>query len=287
MGAKLSTFSIVAADPETGEVGVAVQSKFLAVGAAVSHARAGVGAVAVQAHPNILHGEMGLDLMSSAGFDPQETIDYLLKDDQGVNSRQLGIVDIHGRSASFTGSDCFQHAMGVTGPCYACQGNILASAEVVPAMAGTFEATPGRLPERMVQALRAGQAEGGDARGVEAAHLYIVKPGGGYGGNHDRYIDLRVDHHDDPIEELWKLLSLHRLYFDRPTQEDLIPIDQELLAEIAELLRQAGHWKEGDDVPGALENYMGWENLEERWVGPDYIDPKVLEHLRAHGTNLE
>jgi uncharacterized Ntn-hydrolase superfamily protein len=280
MSEKPSTFSIVATDLSSGEVGIAVQSKFLAVGAVVSHARAGVGAIAIQANLNYLHGEMGLELMSSAGFDPQTLIDYLLKEDQLKNTRQLGIVDINGLSASFTGKDCFDYAMSENGSCYACQGNILASERVVPAMAYSFRNSIGQLPERMIEALEAGQNEGGDARGMESAHLLIVKPGGGYGGNHDKFIDLRVDHHDDPINELSYLLSLHRLYFERPDKSDLIFIDDELFKEIASLLRKTGHLEEGDDVQNALEDYMGWENLEERWVGGKHIDPKVLDHLR-------
>lgn len=284
---KLSTFSIVAADPERGEVGVAVQSKFLAVGAVVSHARAGVGAVAVQAYPNVLHGEMGLDLLSSAGFDPQSTIEYLLKEDQLKDSRQLGIVDVNGHSASFTGKKCFEYAMSATGPCYACQGNILATDKVVPAMADAFKNATGLLPERMIEALIAGQEAGGDARGMESAHLYIVKPGHGYGGNHDRYIDLRVDHHDNPIKKLVKLLSLHRLYFERPDKSDLLVIDSHLEAEIAVMLNKLGKWQDGIEFSEALENYMGWENLEERWAGRDYIDSKVLEYLRKHIEELD
>jgi uncharacterized Ntn-hydrolase superfamily protein len=284
--AGLSTFSIVAADPEAGEVGVAVQSKFLAAGAIVSWARGGVGAVATQAFAEVTFGPRGLDLLAE-GLDPRDALDRLLRDDEGRESRQVGMVGADGRSASFTGKECFEHAGSVTGPGYACQGNILATDRVVPAMGESFEATAGtgmRLAERLVEALRSAQREGGDRRGMEAAGLLIARPGGGYGGNHDRAVDLRVDHHDDPIEELGRILELHRLYFDRPREEDLLVVDAGLEEEIAGHLDRLGKRPEGSDLWSALEDYMGWENLEERWAGPGRIDPKVLAYLRAHAA---
>jgi len=282
MSPKPSTFSIVASDPSAGEIGIAVQSKFLAVGSVVSHARGGIGAVATQANLNFLHGSYGLDLLGSAGFSPEEVIESLLKGDEQRNTRQLGLVDASGRSASFTGPDCFPFAASITGSNYACQGNILASAEVVPAMASAFESSKGFLAGRMIEALRAGQRAGGDRRGMESAHLYIVKPGYGYGKNHDRYIDLRVDHHPKPIEELTKLLELHHLYFERPKKEELIQIGTELEEEIRESLIILGRWTSGEDLMQALADYMSWENLEERWVGQEYIDQKILMYLRDH-----
>jgi uncharacterized Ntn-hydrolase superfamily protein len=277
-----STFSIVAADPQAGEVGVAVQSKFLAAGAIVPWARGGVGAVATQAFAEVTFGPRGLDLLAD-GLEPAAVLDRLLEGDEGRETRQVGIVDEHGRASSFTGAECFEHAGSNTGPGFACQGNILASDRVVPAMAEAFEATARggmRLAERMVEALRAGQREGGDRRGMEAAGLLVARVGGGYGGNHDRAIDLRVDHHDDPIEELSRLLSLHRLYFERPAEKDLITVEAQLEAEIAGLLSAAGKLQPGGDVWDALFDYMGWENLEERWVDRGRIDPKVLDYLR-------
>lgn len=281
-----STFSIVAADPEAGEVGVAVQSKFLAAGALVPWARGGVGAVATQAFAEVTFGVRGLDLMAS-GFGPQDAIDRLLLHDEGRESRQVGIVAADGRSASFTGAECFEHAGSATGLGFACQGNILATDRVVPAMAESFEATArtgARLAERLVEALRAGQREGGDRRGMEAAGLLIARPGGGYGGNHDRAVDLRVDHHHDPIEELGRILGLHRLYFDRPREEDLLVADAAIEEEIARLLDGLGKRPVGSDLWTALQDYMGWENLEERWAGPGRIDPEVLGYLRAHAA---
>jgi uncharacterized Ntn-hydrolase superfamily protein len=273
------TFSIVAADPETNEIGVATESKFLAVGAVVPWARAEVGGVATQAVCEVTFGPRGLELLAS-GMDPQAALDSLLDGDPGRAGRQVGIVDAVGRSASFTGPDCFEHATSLTGPGYACQGNILASARVVPAMADAFEGSSGPLADRLVATLRAAQREGGDRRGQESAALLVVKPGGGYGGTHDRYIDLRVDHHDEPIEELAGHLALHRLYFDRPREEDVIVADAALASEIAGLLEKLGVLPAGRDMWDALSDYMGWENLEERWAGRDRIDPTVLEYLQ-------
>jgi len=273
------TFSIVAADPEASEVGVATQSKFLAVGAVVPWARGGLGAVATQSFADATFGPRGLDLLAE-GLDPQSTLDRLLSDDERRETRQAGIVDASGRAASFTGKECFEHAASLTGKGHACQGNILASEDVVPAMAAGFEGATGPLAERLIEALRAGQRAGGDRRGQEAAALYVAKPGGGYGGNNDRYIDLRVDHSDQPIEELASLLSLHRLYFERPRQQDLLDADESVETEIRDLLAKLGRLDDGKGLWESLSDYMGWENLEERWAGAGRVDPKVLEYLR-------
>ena len=274
------TFSIVAADPDANEVGVAVQSKFLACAALVSWARGGVGAIATQAFAEVTFGPRGLDLLEQ-GLEPAEVIGRLTGDDGLRAQRQVGIVDAEGRSASYTGAECFEHAASVTGSCFACQGNILAGERVVPAMAEAFEAAKGApLAERMVESLRAAQREGGDRRGQEAGGLYVARPGGGYGGNHDRYVDLRVDHHDQPIEELARLLDLHHLYFQRSDPSELIEADDRLQAEIGLHLERVG--KRRDDLWKDLQEYMEWENLEERWAGPGRIDPRVLDYLRRH-----
>ena len=281
-----STFSIVAVDPEAGEAGVAVQSKFLAAGAVVPWARSGVGAVATQAFADVTFGVRGLDLLEE-GVEPQAVLDRLLDGDDKREERQVGIVDMSGRSASFTGSLCFDWAGGETGEGFCCQGNILAGLDVVAGMAEAYrrELAAGRpLADRLVEALRAGQQAGGDRRGQEAAGLLVVKPGGGYGGNHDRWLDLRVDHHDEPIEQLANLLDLHRLYFGRARDEDLIAVDNALEWEIRGHLESLGQAEPGADLWPALEDYMGWENLEERWAGPGRIDPRVLEYLRAHAA---
>jgi uncharacterized Ntn-hydrolase superfamily protein len=275
------TFSIVAANPATGEVGVAVQSKFLACAALVSWARGGVGAVATQSFAEVTFGPRGLDLLEG-GVPPEAALDRLLEGDQQREMRQVGMVAADGRAASFTGTECFEHAGSVVGDRHACQGNILASDRVVPAMSEAFLSYDGPFPERLVEALRAGQREGGDRRGQEAAGLYVAKPDGGYGGNHDRYIDLRVDHHPDPIEELARILDLHRLYFERPRPEDLVEATPDLEREIDERLRGLGKRSDDRDVWDDLFDYVGRENLEERWAGTGRIDPRVLAYLRGH-----
>ena len=278
------TFSIAAADPEANEVGVAVESKFLACAAVVSWARGGVGAVATQAFAEVTYGRRGLDLLER-GLEPEQVIAELTGPDDLRAQRQVGVVAADGRAASYTGAECIDVAASVTGSNFACQGNILASDRVVPAMAESFEGTAGMpLAERMIEALRAGQREGGDKRGQEGAGLYVAKPGGGYGGNHDRYIDLRVDHHDEPIEELARLLELHHLYFQRSDESEILQADAALEDEIRTHLRTLGRL-DGDDPWRALRDYMDWENLEERWVGEGRIDPKVLEYLRRHAAS--
>lgn len=275
------TFSIVAADPDAQEVGAAVQSKFLAVGALVPWARGGVGAVATQAFADVSLGPRGLGLLAE-GVEPAAALERLLAGDEQREARQVGLVDALGRAASFTGAECFEHASSVLGDGFACQGNIMATEGVVPAMAQAYRAADGTLAERLLEALRAAQREGGDRRGQESAALFVAKPGGGYGGNHDRYIDLRVDHHDEPIEELARLLDLHRLYLQRPSEEDVLDAEAALEAEIGRHLAALGKRPADRDLWDALFDYMGWENLEERWVGRGRIDRKVLDYLRRH-----
>lgn len=205
----VSTFSIVAFDPETGDLGVAVQSKYLAVGTVVPFAEAGVGAVATQSLANTTFGPRGLELLR-AGNEPRVVLDRLLADDPQRGARQVGIIDASGRAATFTGDECLTWAGGRTGDNYSVQGNILAGPGVVDAMARAFEETAGDLATRMVAALAAGQAAGGDVRGRQSAALLVVREGGGYGGFSDRFIDLRVDDHETPIEELGRLLDLRR-----------------------------------------------------------------------------
>jgi uncharacterized Ntn-hydrolase superfamily protein len=212
---RTSTFSIVAFDEMTDELGVAVQSKFLAVGSAVPWVRGGVGAVATQAWANTTYGPRGLSLLE-AGHDPNAVIELLTAGDEQRDHRQVGIVDGRGRSATYTGAGCMDWAGGVAQPTFATQGNILAGPAVVQSMADTFTRTKGCLADRLVASLRAGQAAGGDRRGKQSATLYIAKPAGGYGGFNDRYVDLRVDDHPEPIEELARILELHKLYFFKP-----------------------------------------------------------------------
>ena len=217
----VATFSIVAFDPDTGSLGVAVQSKFLAVGSIVPWARAEVGAVATQAMANYNYGPRGLDLMSQ-GRSAQETVEALISADEEREHRQLGVVDAEGRAATFTGSECFEWAGGVTGENCAAQGNILVGRQTVEALAKTFEGTSGDLAGRLLAALDAGQQAGGDSRGKQSAALLVVREGGGYGGDNDRVVDLRVDDHPEPIRELIRLQGLHTLYFGETRAEHVL-----------------------------------------------------------------
>jgi len=203
----IATFSIVAYDSATGDLGVAVQSRFFAVGSVVPWARANVGAVATQAFCNTTFGPKGLDLLA-AGKSPQEVLDALLKDDPGAAQRQVGVVAAGGDAATYTGSECMNWAGGRRGRNYVCQGNILAGAAVVEAMGKAFETTTGMLGDRLLAALDAGQAEGGDSRGMQSAALLIVRENGGYAGFNDRYCDLRVDDAVNPFVELRRLYDL-------------------------------------------------------------------------------
>jgi len=209
-GEPVATFSIVAHDPDTGELGIAVQSRFFAVGAVVPWAKAGVGAIATQSFANTTFGPRGLELLAE-GHTAQETLTLLLDEDPGAQQRQVGIVDAQGQATSFTGTECQAWAGHVVGPGYAAQGNILVGEETVQEMARAFRETQGMLAERLMAALEAGQAAGGDSRGQQSAALLVVKEGGGYAGFNDRYCDLRVDDHVTPIAELRRIFDLWRV----------------------------------------------------------------------------
>lgn len=211
----VATFSIVAVDEKSGEIGVAVQSKIVGVGAIVPFARAGVGAVATQSFANVRYGPVGLAMLE-IGFTPEQAIDSLTRSDPAATNRQVGIVDATGRAAAFTGEDCNDWAGEHVGDGYAVQGNILAGEEVVKAMAESFEAAEGVLAERLLAALEAGQEAGGDKRGRQSAALLVVRENWGYGGLNDRFRDLRVDEHPEPIRELRRVYEAHRKLFPRP-----------------------------------------------------------------------
>jgi len=284
----IATFSIVAYDPVHAEWGVAVQSKFLAVGAVVSWARAGVGAVATQSYANLMYGPQGLDLMAG-GVSAAETIRILTGGDDGRSQRQVGTVDANGRAAAFTGDGCHAWAGHVVGDGFACQGNILVPG-TVEAMAARFEAVRGRqgeLADWLVEALAAGQEAGGDSRGRQSAAVLVVRAGGGYGGNNDRYLDLRVDDHPEPIAELRRILRLHHLYFGAVDPDAVIPLAA-IAGELQALLVRTGFYTGAvhghfDDVTrAALRGLVGRENLEQRWDGTsDAIDGAVVEYLRT------
>jgi uncharacterized Ntn-hydrolase superfamily protein len=280
----VATFSIVAFDPETDSLGVAVQSKFLAVGSVVPWARAGVGAVATQAMANYNYGPHGLELMAK-GKTADETIGELTSADEDSEHRQVGVVDARGRAATFTGSGCFEWAGGVTGECYAAQGNILVGGETVEAMARTYEETGGDLATRLLSALDAGQAAGGDSRGKQSAALLVVREGGGYGGDNDRVVDLRVDDHPEPIEELVRIRDLHTLYFGETGPEDVVAVDGDVRGEVVDALRRGGYLQErdigDDDLFDALSAYIRTENFEEREQRRGYLDRAVLEYMKG------
>ena len=208
----VATFSIVARDPNTGELGVAVQSKFVSVGSVVPWAKAEVGAIATQSWANTRYGPVGLDLLAK-GKSAAETVKSLTEADRRRDRRQVGIIGVDGNASSFTGAGCMDWAGHKTGKHYAVQGNILAGPEVVEAMAKAFETTEGDLAHRMIAALRAGQKAGGDKRGRQSAALLVVRKGWGYSGFNDRYRDLRVEDHPQPIEELARVLAVHEKVF--------------------------------------------------------------------------
>ena len=275
------TFSIVghwsgtadtanAADGGTVSLGVAVASKFLAVGAAVPAAAADIGAIATQAFANLAYRPDGLRLLGE-GRSAQETLDALTAADEGRDQRQAGVVDAAGRSATFTGPACHDWAGGRTGDGYAVQGNILTGPDVVEAMEKAWLGSEGRLADRLLTALAAGDLAGGDRRGRQSAALLVVRRAGGYGGTSDVEVDLRVDDHPDPVPELRRLLDLHRLYFDRPDPDTLLPLEGELADEVDLRLRALGF--------DTLDDWAGVENYEERMVDGQ-IDPLVLSQLR-------
>jgi uncharacterized Ntn-hydrolase superfamily protein len=276
------TFSIVAWDPNTHEWGVAVASKFLAAGAVVPWVRAGAGAVATQAHANVTYGPRGLDLLASESAD--EVVHRLVETD-GQEHRQVGVVDRNGQAASFTGTECFDWAGGHIGDGFACQGNILTGPDVVDTMAEAFESRTGDLPGRLLAALLAGDRAGGDRRGKQSAAMLIAREGGGYLGDSDVALDLRVDDHEDPVIELGRLLEIHRLLFPAPGTLEFVDIDDERAPVIAALLTAAGFptisTSYDEALRQALFGWMGNENLEMRWSAGPKIEATVLRLLEA------
>ena len=279
------TFSIVAADPLAGECGVAVASKFLSAGAVVPWARGGVGAIATQSYANTSFGPAGLDLLAN-GMSPQAVIDRLTAGDPDSAKRQVGIVDMQGGAASFTGSECFPWFGGLTGDHVAVQGNILVGEATVSAMLRAFQTTAGTLAGRLLAALKAGDRAGGDRRGKQSAALLVVKPAGGYGGLNDRYLDLRVDDNPHPVDELERLTGLWRLYFEKPAEDDLLVIDERLAHELRDGLRRLGYdpgpdgepW--GDRARRAFTAFSEMENLEDRLRTDGRTDRQVLAYFR-------
>lgn len=282
---RLSTFSIAAFDPDDGAWGVAVASKFPAVGAVVPWAKSGAGAVATQAMGNTSFGTRGLEMMA-AGRSAPETLDALLADDVGREHRQVGAVDAAGRAATFTGKECLAWAGGRTGEHFAIQGNILTGPEVVDAMAQAFRSDSGDLADRLMAALLAGDRAGGDRRGRQSAALFVVKPQAGYGGFNDIWLDYRVDDDPDPVPRLVELLAIHRLYFGKSPADDQIPIAGEVATQLQRIMASLGYY--GGPVSGAYDEttrsalmaFIGNENFEDRTdFAAGQIDRPVFDYL--------
>ncbi|HYB01494.1 MAG TPA: DUF1028 domain-containing protein [Ktedonobacteraceae bacterium] len=279
------TFSIVARDPQKGELGIAVQSKFLGVGAVVPWAKAGIGAIATQSWANTSYGPHGLDLLEN-GLSADEVLTQLTQNDENRARRQVGIVSVTGKPATYTGEECYPWAGGYIGEHFACQGNILVGEDTVLTMVRTFAETSGLLCDRLIAALAAGQEAGGDSRGQQSAALLVVKEKGGYEGFNDRFIDLRVDDHPHPIDELRRILQLHKLYLFPTDPADILVIDQKLAVELQELLTISGDYQGNitgtydESTRNAFRKFSGRENLEERWFEDARIDRIVLEFMR-------
>jgi uncharacterized Ntn-hydrolase superfamily protein len=272
----IATYSIAACDLDAGHWGVATQSKFLGVGSVVPWAEPGAGAVATQAYANPRYGPEGLALLRE-GLSAVDVVERLTAADDGRDHRQLGIVDREGRAATYSGAECLDWAGGRTGECYAAQGNILVSAATVDAIVETFEASSGPLAERLLECLDAAQSAGGDRRGQQSAALLVVERDGGYAGLSDELINLRVDEHPRPLEELRRIYELHQAIFGTTPADEWVDVDDDLATELRERLARLGFEGELGD---AFFHWAGNENLEERVDGVERVDPVVLEELR-------
>jgi len=271
------TFSIVARSTDGESWGVAVASKFLAVGSVVPAAVAGVGAIAVQAEPNVAWKGLALSMLDD-GATAQVALDRLLEDDDSPDDRQAGLVDQEGGAAAHTGAGCFPWAGHRVGPGVTVQGNVLTGPEVLAAMLASWDATQDEpeLARRLLAALRAGDRAGGDRRGRQSAALLVVHEEAGYGGMDDVAVDLRVDEHREPVTELARLLDLNRIYLTASTEEERVHLDGDLRAELEELARAAGH--------PDLATYVGFENYEMRAdldKDPAWVDELVVAVLRS------
>lgn len=285
---RINTFSIVAHCPEEAAWGVAVASKFPAVGAVVPWAEAEVGAVATQSYAKLPFGPDGLALMR-AGATASDALRQLLAADAGRETRQVALVDSAGRVAAHTGAECHDWAGHKAGAGFSVQGNLLAGAAVLDAMAQRYLSAEGELADRLAAALTAGEGAGGDRRGKQSAAVLVVRPDGGYGNDNDRYLDLRVDDAEEPLPQLTALLKLHHLYFQPPDPADSLPIDEAIARELQTMLISQGYltgqsngvW---DEVcQQAFWLLIGNENLEMRWTpaaNRHDIDRVALDYLR-------
>lgn len=299
-----STFSIVGIDLATGDVGVAVQSKFPNVRPIVPWAEAGVGAIATQSFINVSYGPKGLSLLRN-GATAEEALKILIANDSNRDVRQVGIIDSKGNSASWTGRECFDWAGGITGvnsggkgivitgKGFAAQGNTLVGKETVEALAKTFQQTNGSLSDKLVAAIVAGGKAGGDRRGEESAALLVKRKGAGYDGTTDDLIDISIYDHARPLVELERLYKLHKLYYFRTDPRNLIKIDQAMCRELQGILNNKpykGFLFYDGPVNGlfdaktkkALQDFMGWENYDIRVRDDDQIDREVLDDIRKN-----
>jgi len=294
-----ATFSIAGFDPQTGDLGVAVQSKFPDVRAVVPWAEAGVGAVATQALSNASYGPRGLALMRN-GATAQEALKILIENDSLRDERQAGVVDAKGNSATWTGRDTFDWAGGnagenwagrgeiVEGRFFTAQGNILVGKETIEAMAKVFQETKGSLADKLVAALIAGGKAGGDRRGEQSAALLVVRKGAGYQGELDNFIDISIYDHPHPLQEIERLYQMHKLYFFKTDPKNLVKIDETLCRELQQVMKDRGFYK--GDITGVLDegtkknlqDFMYWENYDERVRNDDQIDREVLQDIRKN-----
>jgi uncharacterized Ntn-hydrolase superfamily protein len=286
-----STFSIVALDARTGDLGVAVQSKFIAVGAVVPWAKAGIGAIATQASANVSFGPDGLRMLEE-GLSATGTLRKLLVRDRKPDVRQVAIVDSEGHTATHTGKECMDWAGHVTGRGYSCQGNILASGKVVESMASAYEQTQGDLIEKLLASLSAGQAAGGDRRGQQSAALLVVRKKGGYEGFSDRYVDLRVDEHPTPIEELKRVFKIYDMtMLSREEPKNLLTIDLRIATHLQGALEKLGLYH--GDLTGvfdeatkkALANFVNINNFENKMHESGKIWKSILDYLEELASN--
>jgi uncharacterized Ntn-hydrolase superfamily protein len=280
------TFSIVAYDPKNKEWGIAVQSKFVAVGTIVPFAKANVGAIATQAYANTSYGPKGLELLAN-GLSAQEVIDKLVENDELREQRQVGVVDSKGNAASFTGKDCMDWAGGIIGNHFCCQGNILVSEETVEAMAEAYKTTNGDLVEKLFASLFAGRDAGGDKRGKESAAILIVKEEGAYDGGTDRYVDIRVDEHPHPIDELQKVFEVYNLcLLKRDDPKDILKIEGEVLQTIIQVLKKDNLYsgKPTEEftpvLKKAFQTWLHTNNFEVKERDDDYIYGSVYRFIK-------
>ncbi len=281
------TFSIIGYDPDNGDLGIAVHSKFPNVRATIPFAEAGIGAIATQSYCNTSFGPKGLELLKN-GASPQQVVDILIQTDPERNYRQLGVIDAQGNAANYTGQECFDWADGFVGKNCTVQGNVLAGKQVLTSMQQSFQTHQGTLAERLIHALAMGQEAGGDRRGQQSAALLVVRKNAGYGGHDDCYVDISIYDHQQPMEELKRLYEIHRLTYFKSETKNLLPINSDIAKELQTIMQNNDFYK-GDihgmfDQPTqkALHDFMGWENYDERMRDDNLIDIEVLDDIRKN-----